>query len=205
MVFHFFAHKKILVPPNIEDALTSTDIVVREGANVTLKCRATGSPTPSVKWKRDDNSKISINKAMSGTLSVVHSLIGTKFLKFNFFFFLGFTVVEWEGETLEMSKISRLDMGAYLCIASNGVPPSVSKRIKVSVDCKCNFVLYSKTVSEQKFFPSVPPMIWIPHQLVGIPLTYNVTLECFVEAFPTSLNYWARENNEMIHDSNKYK
>lgn len=46
------------------------------------------------------------------------------------------SVVEWEGETLEMSKISRLDMGAYLCIASNGVPPSVSKRIKVSVDCK---------------------------------------------------------------------
>lgn len=27
-------------------------------------------------------------------------------------------------------------MGAYLCIASNGIPPSVSKRIKVSVDCK---------------------------------------------------------------------
>lgn len=50
--------------------------------------------------------------------------------------FFDFSVVEWEGETLEMSKISRLDMGAYLCIASNGVPPSVSKRIKVSVDCK---------------------------------------------------------------------
>lgn len=55
------------------------------------------------------------------------------------------------------------------------------------------------------FNRSVPPMIWIPHQLVGIPLTYNVTLECFVEAFPSSLNYWARENSEMIHDSNKYK
>lgn len=35
-----------------------------------------------------------------------------------------------------MTKISRLDMGAYLCIASNSVPPTVSKRIKVSVDCK---------------------------------------------------------------------
>lgn len=35
-----------------------------------------------------------------------------------------------------MTRVSRLDMGAYLCIASNGVPPSVSKRIKVSVDCK---------------------------------------------------------------------
>lgn len=47
-----------------------------------------------------------------------------------------FIVLEWEGETLELTRISRLDMGAYLCIASNGVPPSVSKRIKVSVDCK---------------------------------------------------------------------
>lgn len=27
-------------------------------------------------------------------------------------------------------------MGAYLCIAANGVPPTVSKRIKVSVDCE---------------------------------------------------------------------
>lgn len=46
------------------------------------------------------------------------------------------TVTEWEGEVLEIARISRLDMSAYLCIASNGVPPSVSKRIKVSVDCE---------------------------------------------------------------------
>lgn len=45
-------------------------------------------------------------------------------------------VLEWEGNSIEITKISRLDMGAYLCIASNGVPPTVSKRIKVSVDCK---------------------------------------------------------------------
>lgn len=45
-------------------------------------------------------------------------------------------VLEWEGEALELTRISRLDMGAYLCIATNGVPPSVSKRIKVSVDCE---------------------------------------------------------------------
>lgn len=45
-------------------------------------------------------------------------------------------VSDWEGEVLEMARISRLDMGAYLCIASNGVPPTVSKRVKVSVDCK---------------------------------------------------------------------
>lgn len=55
-----------IVPPNIEDALTSTDVVVREGSNVTLKCRASGSPEPSVKWKRDDNSKITIDRNTSG-------------------------------------------------------------------------------------------------------------------------------------------
>lgn len=61
-----------------------------------------------------------------------------------FFFFLfvcfSISVIEWEGETLEIARISRLDMGAYLCIASNGVPPSVSKRIKVSVDCEYGVV-----------------------------------------------------------------
>lgn len=49
---------------------------------------------------------------------------------------IAISVAEWEGETLEMARISRLDMGAYLCIASNGIPPTVSKQIKVSVDCK---------------------------------------------------------------------
>ncbi len=52
------------------------------------------------------------------------------------------TVLDWDGDTLEVSKISRLDMGAYLCIASNGVPPSISKRIKVSVDCKYTDDIY---------------------------------------------------------------
>ena len=41
-----------------------------------------------------------------------------------------------EGEKLNLYRVSRLDMGAYMCIASNGVPPAVSKRIKLGVDCK---------------------------------------------------------------------
>lgn len=45
----------------------------------------------------------------------------------------------------------------------------------------------------------------IPHQLVGVPLNFNVTLECFTEAHPTSLNYWTREDGNMIHDSKKYR
>uniref|UniRef100_T1GSD3 Ig-like domain-containing protein n=1 Tax=Megaselia scalaris TaxID=36166 RepID=T1GSD3_MEGSC len=98
------------VPPNIDDSVSSSDVIVREGSNISLRCKATGSPTPTVKWKRDDNTKIAINRHINHAVN------------------------EWEGATLDIHKISRLDMGAYLCIASNGVPPSVSKRIKVSVD-----------------------------------------------------------------------
>lgn len=54
------------VPPNIDDSLSSSDVIVREGSNVTLRCRATGSPMPTVKWKRDDNAKININKSLIG-------------------------------------------------------------------------------------------------------------------------------------------
>lgn len=154
-----FGYLNVVVPPNIDDSLSSSDVIVREGSNISLRCRASGSPTPIIKWKRDDNSKIAINK--------------------------NYVVNEWEGNTLEITRISRLDMGAYLCIASNGVPPTVSKRIKVSVD--------------------FPPMLLIPHQLVGAPEGFNVTIECFTEAHPTSLNYWTRGEGPIIHDSQKYK
>lgn len=47
-------------------------------------------------------------------------------------------------------------------------------------------------------------MLSIPHQLVGAPLGYSVILECFTEAHPSSLNYWTREDGQMIHESRKY-
>lgn len=42
----------------------------------------------------------------------------------------------YDGEVLPLTKVSRNEMGAYLCIATNGVPPSVSKRIILDVECK---------------------------------------------------------------------
>uniref|UniRef100_A0A182QW77 Ig-like domain-containing protein n=1 Tax=Anopheles farauti TaxID=69004 RepID=A0A182QW77_9DIPT len=63
-----FGYLHVVVPPNIDDSLSSSDVIVREGSNVTLKCRATGSPTPTVKWKRDDNSKIAINRSLNAPL-----------------------------------------------------------------------------------------------------------------------------------------
>ena len=55
--------------------------------------------------------------------------------------------------TLNLRKVSRLDMGAYMCIATNGVPPTISKRIQLNVDCKC-FLLISTPNSEVESFSS---------------------------------------------------
>ena len=41
-----------------------------------------------------------------------------------------------EGTELVLSKLARADGGAYLCIAQNGVPSPVSKRIMVHVHCE---------------------------------------------------------------------
>ncbi|XP_053673913.1 lachesin-like [Anopheles nili] len=134
----------VVVPPNILDYPTSTDMVVREGSNVTLKCAASGSPTPTIMWRREGNEPIS-----AGATSLNSS-------------------------TFSISRVNRLHMGAYLCIASNGIPPSVSKRVMLIVH--------------------FPPMIWIQDQLVGAALGQRLTLECQSEAYPRSINYWMKND-----------
>lgn len=59
------------------------------------------------------------------------------------YIFLLFTVFNVESPTITIPRVSRHHMGAYLCIASNGIPPTVSKRIMVIVNCKFfeNFIL----------------------------------------------------------------
>lgn len=46
-------------------------------------------------------------------------------------------------------------------------------------------------------FP-VAPIIKVPNQLVGAPLGTDVQLECFVEAFPNTINYWIKNRGEML-------
>ena len=50
--------------------------------------------------------------------------------------FYSYTVNVVDGEVLTITKVSRLHMAAYLCVASNGVPPSISKRVQLRVQCK---------------------------------------------------------------------
>ncbi|XP_023312200.1 neuronal growth regulator 1-like [Anoplophora glabripennis] len=60
----------VVVPPDILDYPTSTDMVVDEGANVTLQCIARGLPDPKVIWKREDGEKIDLQNNSQGTVYI---------------------------------------------------------------------------------------------------------------------------------------
>uniref|UniRef100_A0A1B0CRC5 Putative lachesin n=1 Tax=Lutzomyia longipalpis TaxID=7200 RepID=A0A1B0CRC5_LUTLO len=104
----------VVIPPDFISEDTSSDVIVPEGSSVKLTCRARGYPEPIVTWRREDNEEI-ILKDSQGAKQHVTS---------------------FRGEILKLTKLSRGEMGAYLCIASNGVPPSVSKRISLSIHCE---------------------------------------------------------------------
>lgn len=48
------------VPPMIVEGMTSNDMVVREGQNVSLMCKARGYPEPYVMWRREDGEEMLI-------------------------------------------------------------------------------------------------------------------------------------------------
>lgn len=63
LLFTFFI---IIVPPDILDYPTSTDMVIGEGSNTTLKCAATGSPVPVITWRRESGEPIPITAGQDG-------------------------------------------------------------------------------------------------------------------------------------------
>ncbi|XP_075972037.1 opioid-binding protein/cell adhesion molecule homolog [Anticarsia gemmatalis] len=145
----------IVVPPDILDRGTSTDQTVREGAPISLTCAATGSPQPQITWRREHP---------KGTKAITVAD--------------GIQVSSYEGPVLNISRVTRQHAGAYLCIASNGVPPTPSKRIMLTVQ--------------------FPPVINIRNQLVGAALGSELVLECETEAYPKPVSYWSRDNGEIV-------
>ncbi|KAG8177036.1 hypothetical protein JTE90_013191 [Oedothorax gibbosus] len=154
----------VVVPPEIIEERTSSDMFAREGTDVTLTCAAKGRPAPKLIWRREDYKPILTGNWLDSQMQYNASV--------------------HEGSELTILKVSRLHMAAYLCIASNGVPPAMSRRIQLQV----NF----------------PPMIWIPNQLIGAALGQNVTIECHTEAHPDSINYWSRHESEIINTGPKF-
>ncbi|XP_050739956.1 lachesin-like isoform X2 [Eriocheir sinensis] len=158
-------HLNVVIPPDILAEESSGDVMVSEGNTVRLVCRAHGYPQPRVEWRREDGRKIALRPAGQAKNEVQ----------------------TWEGSELVLERVTRDDMGAYLCIASNEIPPAVSKRMVVQVHFH--------------------PVVRIPNQLVGAPVGTNVTLECEVEASPKSINFWTKlldEQGPQIVDSRRY-
>ncbi|XP_057323145.1 lachesin-like isoform X2 [Microplitis mediator] len=157
------AFLEVVIPPDIISEETSGDMMVPEGSSAKLTCKARGYPKPEIIWRREDRGDIIVRDINGGTKTRQTSV---------------------QGEILILTKVTRSEMGTYMCIASNGVPPSVSKQMMLHV----NF----------------HPMIQVPNQLVGAPAGTNVTLVCQVEASPKAINYWTRETGEMIITNHKY-
>lgn len=70
-------------------------------------------------------------------------------------FLLLVSVALYDGEQLNLTRITRNEMGAYLCIATNGVPPTVSKRITVDVECEWVLRIYTYRRPTVKIHTSV--------------------------------------------------
>ncbi len=49
---------------------------------------------------------------------------------------LSYLVMVHNGAELELPQVSRFDSGVYYCMATNGVPPTVSKSVRLYVDCE---------------------------------------------------------------------
>ncbi|EGI58798.1 Lachesin [Acromyrmex echinatior] len=110
--------------------------------------------------------------------------------------------------TLRRNVLHFKKVSDILCVIRRQAFP-VASRLSRSEGTEQRREKGRETREAEKSDPSleirIPPMLWIPHQLVGAPLGYSVILECYTEAHPTSLNYWAREDGLMIHESSKYK
>ena len=89
------------------------------GSTVSLECNADGYPRPVIKWRREKGEKIKI-LGKNGRMKKVDRFIGSK---------------------LTIHDVETKDMGSYLCMADNGVPPIVSKRIFLYVQCNIKKIL----------------------------------------------------------------
>ncbi|XP_058825506.1 lachesin-like [Topomyia yanbarensis] len=140
----------VQLPPDISDEQSSSDTTIREGGNVTFYCKATGHPTPKVTWRRDDGSPLYLHRNETDVRKVDTHI----------------------GNFLNLSSVDRRQMGAYLCIASNEVPPAVSKRVYLNVHFAPN-VTTAKT-------------------LLGVFEESDIELDCAIESSPRSVNYWTK-------------
>ena len=95
------------------------------------------------------------------------------------------------GQVISLTRVSRRDSGAYLCIASNGVPPAVSRRIILEVTCKLQqwYCQY-----HGKYFYADAPSVTLDEEMVTVIAGHSVRLGCSVESYPDPVISWSYSN-----------
>lgn len=82
---------------------------MREEDNLRLQCAATGYPPPTIVWEREDGRAIDWGKWKDNSKV---------------------------GHSVNITKINRIHMGTYLCIADNAIPPTAKFKFQVEVHCE---------------------------------------------------------------------
>ncbi len=112
-----------------------------------LVCRAKGHPKPKIIWRREDGKPLIVRptsgEAPFGTPCTFGSYfskhIQNKIALSNhiIYYLINYAGIKvYEGEELRLRSVKRRQAGAYLCIAKNFVPPAVSKRIQLNINCE---------------------------------------------------------------------
>ena len=111
--------------------------VVRENENVTLGCDATGYPKPHIVWRREDGEDIVIGgKKVATYLFLDSSTFGLECQIKVMTLFWGAQMNIVERAQLKMEKISRLNMGDYLCVARWGLSTKLNFEIlRENIQC----------------------------------------------------------------------
>ncbi|XP_034479497.1 lachesin-like [Drosophila innubila] len=90
-------------PPVISNNSTRS-IVVSEGSEVQMECYASGYPTPTITWRRENNASLPTDG------------------------------VVYEGNILRIKSLKKEDRGVYICVADNGVSEGDRRNINVEVE-----------------------------------------------------------------------
>lgn len=90
-------------PPIISDNSTQS-IVASEGQSVQMECYASGYPTPTIIWRRENNALLPTGGST------------------------------WNGNVLKITAVRKEDRGTYYCVADNGVSRGDRRNINVEVE-----------------------------------------------------------------------
>ncbi|XP_061936439.1 lachesin-like isoform X2 [Apis cerana] len=104
--------------------------------------------------------------------------------------------IVYGGDTSADLAVSEGDNATLSCRATGRPTPRVSWRRE---DGEAILIRASSAVA---------PVVKAPNQLLGAPLSTDVQLECYVEAFPNTINYWVKNRrgseDEMLLEGLKY-